>query len=107
MESAAMSGVIGKGSLDRVLLTRDVEEICATAVADLPVDGKRVLVLIPDHTRHAPISIFFRILADHLCRRVKVLDFLVATGTHHPMSMDHVRRHVGITAIGFTRGPIA
>ena len=97
MEGLTMPGVIGKGSLDSILLTGDVEEICATAVADLPVDGKRVLVLIPDHTRHAPITMFFRVLADHLCRRVKALDFLVATGTHHPMSMEHIRRHVGIT----------
>ena len=94
-----MHGVIGKSSLDNVLSPEDVDEICATAVADLPVDGKRVLVLIPDHTRHAPIGLFFRILTRHLSQRVKALDFLVATGTHHPMTADHIYRHVGLTAL--------
>ena len=93
-----MGGVIGKGSPDRALLPEDVKEICATAVTDLPVDGKRVLVLIPDRTRHAPIDIFFHILTDLLCRRVNRLDFLVASGTHHPMSMEAIYNHVGITA---------
>jgi hypothetical protein len=39
-----------------------VKDICAAALADLPLDGKRVLVLIPDHTRHAPIDLFFHVL---------------------------------------------
>lgn len=92
-----MSGVIGKGSFERSLTDEDVKEILATAVSDLPVNGKRVLVLIPDRTRHAPIDLFFHILTDLLCKRVKQLDFLVATGTHHPMSMQSIYEHVGIT----------
>jgi nickel-dependent lactate racemase len=93
-----MGGVIGKGSMDRALSREEVVDICATAVADLPVDGKRVLVLIPDQTRYAPIDMFFGILANLLCRRVKRLDFLVAAGTHQPMSMERIYAHVGITA---------
>lgn len=93
-----MNGVIGKGSTDRPLSLAEVKEICATAVADLPVEGKRVLVLVPDQTRHAPIDMFFHILADLLCRRVKRLDFLIAAGTHHPMSMERIYKHVGVTA---------
>jgi nickel-dependent lactate racemase len=92
-----MGGVIGKGSLDRALSPEEVREICATAVAELPVDGKSVLVLIPDRTRHAPIDMFFSIFTDLLCRRVKRLDFLIAAGTHRPMSMDSIYNHVGIT----------
>jgi nickel-dependent lactate racemase len=93
-----MGGVIGKGSMDRALSREEVVDICATAVADLPVDGKRVLVLIPDQTRYAPIDMFFDILANLLCRRVNRLDFLVAAGTHQPMSMERIYAHVGITA---------
>lgn len=94
-----METVIGKGSMERPLSRDDVKEICATALADLPVDGKRVLVLIPDHTRHAPIDMFFHVLADLLCPRVKRLDVLVATGTHAPMSLDRIYQHVGITGV--------
>ena len=92
-----MGGIVGKGVTDRGLSSEEVREICATTVADLPLDGKRVLVLIPDHTRHAPIDVFFHVLAGLLCPRVKSLDFLVATGTHHPMGPEHLYHHVGIT----------
>ncbi len=89
--------VIGKGSLERTLTPADVRDICAQAVAELPVDGKNVLVLIPDHTRHAPIDLFFRVLGELLHPRVRALDYLVATGTHAPMSQERIYRHVGIT----------
>lgn len=92
-----MGAVIGKGSLQQVLSRQDVHDICASALADLPLDGKRVLVLIPDHTRHAPIDMFFRILTALLSHRVRRLEFLVATGTHAPMSMTRIYQLVGTT----------
>ena len=92
-----MKAVVGRGSLERTLTRAEVREICAEALADLPVDGKNVLVLIPDHTRHAPIGLFFEILGGELLGRVKALDYLVATGTHASMSAERIYRHVGIT----------
>lgn len=93
-----MDTIVGKGSIDHPLTDLDVREICASALADLPLDNKRVLVLIPDHTRHAPIDLFFAVLTDLLCPRVRNLDVLVATGTHQPMSKERLYSHVGITA---------
>ncbi len=90
--------VIGKGSPERSLSRSEVADICATAVADLPVDRKNVLVLIPDHTRHAPLDMFFRILTDLLCPRVRNLDFLVAAGTHRPMEPERLYRLLGLSA---------
>jgi nickel-dependent lactate racemase len=88
----------GHGSLDRRLTVEDVRTICADTVAELRLDGKRVLVLIPDHTRHAPIDLFFHVLGELLCPRVAALDYLVATGTHAPMSMERIYRHTGLSA---------
>jgi len=96
-----MSKVFGHGSNDvqgRRLSPKDVKDICEAALTDLPLDGKRVLVLIPDHTRHAPIDLFFRVLSDYLLPRVHVLDYMVATGTHAAMEPERLYRHVGITA---------
>jgi nickel-dependent lactate racemase len=93
-----MSTVFGHGSMDRRLSAKDVQDICEAALTDLPLDGKRVLVLIPDHTRHAPIDLFFRVLSDHLLPRVRVLDYMVATGTHAAMDPERLYRHVGLTA---------
>jgi len=61
------------------------------------LNGKRVLVVIPDHTRTAPIPLMFRTLYGLLADRTAALDFLVALGTHPPMEMDHILRLVGIT----------
>lgn len=76
----------------------EIRRICAEAIGGLNVDGRRVLVLIPDHTRHAPIDLFFRILYDLLASKVSVLDYLIATGTHQAMEMERIYKHVGISA---------
>jgi hypothetical protein len=54
-----LSQVFGKGSLEVPLTDSEVRQICTDALASLPLRQKRVLVIIPDHTRHARISLFF------------------------------------------------
>lgn len=49
-------------------------------------EGKRVLVIVPDGTRTAPIGALFRGLAERLLGAVAALDVLIALGTHPPMS---------------------
>src|SRR5512143_3389220 len=65
------------------------------------LDGKlndqRVLVLIPDHTRSVPLPSLFRALVDVL-QDAKQLDFMVALGTHPPLSEESIYKLVGITA---------
>jgi len=60
--------------------------------------GQRVLVLIPDGTRHAPIPVLFRLLCESVGRRATRLDFMIALGTHPAMSEDAINRLVGISA---------
>jgi nickel-dependent lactate racemase len=57
---------------------------------------QKVLVLIPDHTRSLPLPFLFRSLIDVL-RDTTQLDFMVALGTHPPLSEDHLCQLVGIT----------
>jgi nickel-dependent lactate racemase len=59
-------------------------------------DGQRLLVLIPDHTRSLPLPFLFRALVDVL-HNVKQLDFMVALGTHPPLSEESLNKLVGIT----------
>src|SRR5690242_1047843 len=80
---------------DYTLLTDDeITAITRTALADYekqhPLAGKRVLVLIPDGTRTAPIPHMFRLLHRELSGRVAALDFLIALGTHRPMSPEQI-----------------
>jgi len=59
--------------------------------------NQRVLILIPDHTRSIPLPFLFRCLVDML-RDVQQLDFMVALGTHPPLSEESIHNLVGITA---------
>ena len=58
---------------------------------------QRVLVLIPDHTRSLPLPFLFRALVDVLHDTMQ-LDFMVALGTHPPLSDESLNKLVGITA---------
>jgi nickel-dependent lactate racemase len=90
--------VIGKGYTDRFLTEDDVRELMGDALALAELDGKRVLVIIPDSTRTAPLPLFFRLLYEQAGGRVAALDYLVALGTHPPMSEEALNHLVGITA---------
>jgi len=58
--------------------------------------NQRLLVLIPDHTRSLPLPQLFRILVDVL-HDTRQLDFMVALGTHPPLSESHLCNLVGIS----------
>ncbi len=58
--------------------------------------GARLLVLIPDGTRTMPLPFLFRQLVTIL-RDTRQLDFMVALGTHPPLSEESLCKLVGIT----------
>lgn len=89
--------LIGRGAPDTVLTDDDVQQVLAEAFDSQPVDGKRVLVIIPDGTRTAPIPLIFRLLYEQIGRRAAQLDYLIALGTHQPMSDQAIERLVGLT----------
>jgi nickel-dependent lactate racemase len=76
----------------------DAQELLARALEPMGLDGRRVLVIIPDGTRTAPIPLLSRLLYEQLGRRVARLDYLIALGTHQPMSDEAIDRLVGVTA---------
>jgi nickel-dependent lactate racemase len=88
--------VEGLGATDQSLTEEQVRGVLAKSFEGIPFDGRRLLVLIPDGTRHAPIPMLFRLLNDLLGRRVSRLDFLIALGTHPAMTPDAVDRLVGL-----------
>ncbi len=64
-------------------------------VADF--DGKRVLLIVPDATRTAPLPLLFDAVYDQLTPHVTGLDVLVALGTHPPMPEDAICQLLGIS----------
>ena len=93
-----VSLIAGKGSTERYLQDDEIEGLTAEALGQLNLEGKRVLVIIPDGTRTAPIAQFFRLFYEELGGRVAALDYLVALGTHQRLSDDALHALVGITA---------
>ena len=97
--------VLGKGSTTATLTTEDVQHLLASADEELLVGAgldptdKRVLVIIPDGTRTAPIPLMFRLLYEQFGRRVAQLDYLIALGTHPPMVLEAIDHLVGVTAV--------
>jgi lactate racemase len=86
---------VGRGVLEGYLSAEDVSALVQDGLAKMPVDGKRVLVIIPDGTRTMPMAMMFGQLETALASRVAALDFLVALGTHTPMSDQALTRLVG------------
>jgi lactate racemase len=58
--------------------------------------GRRVLLIVPDATRTAPLPLLFDALWDHLRPVATDFDVLVALGTHPPMSERQMCRLLGI-----------
>lgn len=70
--------LLGAGELDAFLEEHLLEELGS---------AERVLVLVPDRTRTAPVAEVARLVRRLLDGRVKCLDYLVALGTHAPLSL--------------------
>jgi lactate racemase len=87
--------VIGVGSPERNLSAAELRGVVSQAVDSARVDGKRVLIIIPDGTRTMPMPAMFDLFRDLVRPRVKTLDFLVALGTHRLMSDAELTKLVG------------
>ncbi|HRE47095.1 MAG TPA: lactate racemase domain-containing protein [Aggregatilineales bacterium] len=77
-------------------LTADqINAIVHATLDPLPLDGRRILVLIPDGTRSGDIPLLFRLISAALLPRVAALDYLIALGTHQPLTPEQISRLVG------------
>ena len=115
--------LIGKGLTDRPLIESEVRDLAAEALAQADrsaepssraqaegrsrrsLAGKRVLVIIPDSTRTAPVPLLFRLFRELLGEQVAALDYLVALGTHQPMDETALSRLVGVEVHDGQAGP--
>lgn len=88
---------MGRGSPAAYLSEEEVRELVLRAFDGVELDGKRVLIIIPDSTRTAPIPLFFRLFHEALWGQVSALDYLVALGTHQPMSDAALNDLVGVS----------
>jgi nickel-dependent lactate racemase len=67
-------------------------------LASLDVNNKRLLVIIPDGTRTAPIPLMMRAIYRAVGHRARQLDVMIALGTHQAMSDAALEHHLGMSA---------
>jgi len=89
--------VAGKGLKDGFLSDDEVRDLTKKVFGKIDLTNKKVLVIIPDHTRTAPIELFFRTMYDEIGEIVRKLDYIVALGTHRPLSEKEINSRVGIS----------
>ncbi len=90
---------VGRSLLEGCLTPEEAGRVATDGLDRLPLDGLRVLVLIPDGTRTMPMPLMFETLERALGPRVAALDYLVALGTHMPMSDGQLTSHLGRTVV--------
>lgn len=65
------------------------EQVTQLVQQALPVAasrGKKILLIVPDHTRTAPLGLLFQAIYAQIGAATAALDVLIALGTHPPMS---------------------
>jgi nickel-dependent lactate racemase len=87
--------VLFKRAAGESLRRREIQDLLRQAASLLMLEGKRVLIIIPDGTRTMPMPLMFELFAEELGPRAKAVDYLVALGTHPLMSEADLSRLVG------------
>jgi nickel-dependent lactate racemase len=90
---------IGTGSTDHPLAEQQVRAIAAEALAPLGLAGQRVLLIVPDATRTAPVGLMFRVIHDLIGAETRALDVMIALGTHPPMTEEAINRRLEVTPV--------
>jgi len=90
--------MVGAGQKGTKLGEETVRALCAEEIAKWGLKGKRVLAIVPDHTRTAPIDLMFRVLHGVVGEAgAAAFDVLIALGTHPPMSDEAINKRLGLT----------
>ena len=74
-----------------------IDDFVAQTCPAKDYSGRRVLLIVPDATRSAPIGPFFRALHHQIAPSAAAFDVMVALGTHQPMSEKAICQRIGIT----------
>jgi nickel-dependent lactate racemase len=77
--------------------TAQIQDLVAHACPAKEYAGRRILVVVPDSTRTAPIGPFFRALHGQIAASAAAFDVMIALGTHQPMSEEAICHRLEIT----------
>lgn len=92
-----MPEVIERVATDGELTPEVVREAVAEACPRDAYRGKRILLIVPDGTRTAPIGTMFKAIFGQLKDVASQIDVMIALGTHPPMPEEAICQRLEIT----------
>ncbi|HTD85885.1 MAG TPA: lactate racemase domain-containing protein [Candidatus Binatia bacterium] len=75
----------------------EVSSIVARACPPANYRDRRVLLIVPDATRTAPVGLLFKTIHQQIGAATKNLDVMIALGTHQPMSEAAICERLDLT----------
>lgn len=80
------------------LTEKEIGEILGHEINGELAAGKRILVLTPDTTRTCPLPLMIRLLHKSIANSAARVDYMVALGTHTPLSDEAILKLYGVSA---------
>jgi len=90
--------VIGAGNAKSAISENEIRRIVESGTSQDLYKDKRVLVLTPDTTRTCPLPMMVSLIQELVGSSAATLDYMVALGTHQPLSEERILELYGISA---------
>ena len=82
---------------EQSLSPEEVKQILQAGLPQAGFKNRKVLLIVPDHTRTAPVGQMFKEVHAWLGSVAKQIDVMVALGTHPPMSQEAICHRLDLT----------
>ena len=89
--------IFNKAAAGGSLTPEQVAETVALACPEKSYQGKKILLIVPDATRTAPVGLLFKTIFKQIGSVTTALDVMFALGTHPPMSEEAMHARLDIT----------
>ncbi|MFQ3169162.1 MAG: nickel-dependent lactate racemase, partial [Limisphaerales bacterium] len=91
-------GVVSKKvSEGRLLTAEQARAVVAKAMPEDDFRNRKVLLIVPDSTRTAPVGTMFKAIHDQIGGTAAALDVMIALGTHQAMSEEAIEQRLELT----------
>lgn len=74
-----------------------MQSLVDSALQPSDYEGRRLLLVVPDGTRTAPVGLLFKAIHARIGKVCQALDVMVALGTHQPMSQEAIMGRLDLT----------
>jgi len=96
-EMLALAAISETAPPGKSVSAEQIASVVARACPEGAYASKRVLLIVPDGTRTAPVGAIFQAMHRQIGSRTKAFDVLIALGTHQPMSEAAICERLSIT----------